>query len=33
MIAGNARKELEKQLGRSVLSPANASTPNRLDEH
>ncbi len=32
-IAGNARKELEKQLGRSVISPANATTPKRLDEH
>ena len=32
-IAGNARKELEKQLGRRVISPANATTPKRLDEH
>lgn len=32
-IAGNARKELEKQLGKSVISPANATTPKRLDEH
>lgn len=32
-IAGNAHKELEKQLGRSVISPANATTPKRLDEH
>lgn len=31
-IAGNARKELEKQLGRSVISPANATTPKYLDE-
>ena len=31
-IAGNARKELEKQLGRSVISPSNASNPNLLDE-
>lgn len=32
-IAGNARKELEKQLGRSVISPTNATTPKHLDEH
>lgn len=30
-IAGNARKELEQKLGRSVISPANASTPELLD--
>ncbi|MBD5550439.1 MAG: Bro-N domain-containing protein [Lachnospiraceae bacterium] len=32
-IAGNARKELEKQLGRSVISPTNATTPKYLDEN
>lgn len=32
-IAGNARKELERQLGRSVISPTNATTPKHLDEH
>lgn len=31
-IAGNARKELEKQLGRSVISPTNAATPKYLDD-
>ena len=31
-IAGNARKELEKKLGRSVISPTNATTPKYLDE-
>ncbi len=31
-IAGNARKDLEQQLGRSVISPSNASTPDLLDE-
>ena len=31
-IAGNARKELEKQLGRSVISPSNATNPNLLDK-
>lgn len=30
-IAGNARKELEKQLGRSVISSANATTPKSLN--
>lgn len=30
-IAANARKELEEKLGRSVISPANASTPELLD--
>lgn len=30
-IAGNARKELEAKLGRSVISPYNASTPELLD--
>ena len=31
-IAANARKELEEQLGRSVLSPLNATTPYMLDD-
>lgn len=31
-IAGNARKELEAQLGRSIVSPLNASTPELLDD-
>lgn len=31
-IAGNARKELESKLGRSVISPSNASDPDALDE-
>lgn len=31
-IAANARKDLEKQLGRSVISPLNATTPNMLDD-
>lgn len=31
-IAGNARKELESKLGRSVISPSNASDPIALDE-
>ena len=31
-IAGNARKELEEKLGRSVISPSNASDPPALDE-
>lgn len=31
-IAGNARKELEEKLGRSVISPSNASDPPVLDE-
>lgn len=31
-IAGNARKELEKKLGRSVISSANARNPNLLDD-
>ncbi len=30
-IAGNARKELEKQIGHSVISPLNASDPPLLD--
>ena len=31
-IAANARKELESQLGRSVISPLNATSPNLLDD-
>lgn len=31
-IAGNARKDLEKRLGRSVLSSLNAQSPLLLDE-
>lgn len=31
-IAGNARKELEERIGRSVISPLNAQSPNLLDE-
>lgn len=31
-IAGNARKELEKKLGRTVISGANAITPEMLDD-
>ena len=31
-IAGNARKELEAKLGRSVISPFNASNPALLDD-
>ena len=31
-IAGNARKELEAKLGRSVISSSNATTPNLLDD-
>lgn len=31
-IAANARKDLESKLGRSVLSPLNASTPSMLDD-
>lgn len=30
-IAGNARKELEQQLGHSVISPLNATTPSQLN--
>ena len=30
-IAGNARKELEKSIGQSVISPLNASIPNSLE--
>lgn len=31
-IAGNARKELESKIGRSVISPFNASTPDLLGD-
>ena len=31
-ITGNARKELESKIGRSVISPLNAQFPNLLDE-
>ncbi len=31
-IAGNARKELERKLGKTVISSSNASTPELLDE-
>lgn len=31
-IAGNARKELEEKLGKSIISPLNASTPDLLDD-
>ena len=31
-IAGNARKELEKKLGRTVISASNATVPELLDE-
>lgn len=31
-IAKNARESLEKQIGRSVLSPLNSHTPNLLDD-
>lgn len=31
-IAANARKDLEKQLGRSVISPLNATAPDMLDD-
>ena len=31
-IAGNARKDLERRLGRSVLSPLNANSPSLLDD-
>lgn len=32
VIAGNARKELEKQIGHSVISPLNAQFPDLLDK-
>ena len=31
-IAGNARKELEEKIGRSVISTSNAQSPSLLDE-
>ena len=31
-MAKNARESLEKQIGRSVLSPLNSNTPNLLDD-
>ena len=31
-IAGNARKELEAKLGRTVISSSNATTPELLDD-
>lgn len=31
-IAGNARKELEKKLGRTVISSSNATSPDMLDD-
>ncbi len=31
-IAGNARKELERKLGRTVISSSNATTPELLDD-
>ena len=31
-IAGNARKELETKLGRTVISSSNATTPELLDD-
>ena len=31
-IAANARKELESELGRSIISPLNASAPIQLDD-
>lgn len=31
-IAGNARKELEAKLGRTVISSSNATTPDLLDD-
>lgn len=30
-VAGNARKELEERIGRSVISPLNAQSPDLLD--
>ena len=32
-IAGNARRDLERQLGHSVISPLNADSPSLLDSH
>ena len=31
-IAGNARKELEAKLGRTVISTSNVATPELLDD-
>lgn len=31
-IAGNARRELEERIGRSVISPLNAQEPELLDD-
>ena len=31
-IAGNARKELEAKLGRTVISSSNAAKPGLLDD-
>lgn len=31
-IAGNARKELEAKLGRSIISSSNAAMPELLDD-
>ena len=31
-IAGNARKELEKKLGRTIISSSNATSPDMLDD-
>lgn len=31
-VAGNARKEIEKEVGKSVIASANAKNPERLDE-
>lgn len=31
-IAGNARRDLEEKIGRSVISPLNAQLPNLLDD-
>ena len=30
--AGNARREIEQEIGRSIISPANAKKPKALDE-
>lgn len=31
-VAGNARKEIEKEVGKSIISAANAKNPKSLDE-
>ena len=31
-VAGNTRKEIEKEVGKSVISSANAKKPELLDE-